>query len=87
MQFLQGDIELLDHVQNEVGQQSTAVCIEKTVQGTSEAVVGELSGGSAKERANLDFHGPGKGTYRSPQNSKKPVFALQNRSTVSNIDY
>jgi len=35
----------------------------------------------------LDFHGPGKGTYRSPQNSKKPVFALQNRSTVSNIDY
>ena len=22
----------------------------------------------------LDFHGPGKGTYRSPQNSKKPAF-------------
>jgi hypothetical protein len=50
MQFLQGDIELLDHVQNEVGQQSTAVCIEKTIQGTSDAVIGELSGGAAKER-------------------------------------
>ena len=49
VQLLQGDIELFDHMQNEVGQQSTAVCIEKTVQGTSEAVVGELSGGSAKE--------------------------------------
>ena len=49
MQLLQGDIEVLDHVQNEVGEQSTAVCIEKAVQGTSEAVVGELSGASAKE--------------------------------------
>jgi len=27
-------------------------------------------------RANLDFHRPGKGTCRSPRNSKKPVFCL-----------
>jgi hypothetical protein len=36
-------------MQNEGGEQSTAVCIEKAVQGTSEAVVGELGGGTAKE--------------------------------------
>jgi hypothetical protein len=36
-------------VQNKVGEQSASVCIEKAVQGTSEAVVGELGGGTAKE--------------------------------------
>ena len=53
VQLLQGDVELLDHMENELGEHSVSVGVEESVEGSSDAVVvelAELSGGAAQQR-------------------------------------
>ena len=53
VQLLEGDVELLDHVQNELGEHGAAVGVEESVEGSADTVVvelAELSGGAAQKR-------------------------------------
>ena len=50
MQFLRGNGKLLDHVQDECGQQSAAVSVEESVEASTDAVVVELLGSAAQKQ-------------------------------------
>jgi hypothetical protein len=53
VQLLQGDVELLDHVQNQLGEHGVSVGVEESIKGSSDAVVverAELSPGAAQQR-------------------------------------
>jgi len=50
VQFLRGNGELLEHVQDERRQKRTAVGVEQTIERTADAVVVELLRGTAKKQ-------------------------------------